>query len=56
MLYIVINQSVMAYFFLKVSCFFDIEEGNDLCDSLDLARTFFLDRKSLAWYLHDPNI
>ena len=33
---------------------FDIEEVNGLSDSLDLARTLLLDRKSLSWRLHDP--
>ena len=41
-------------FFLKYFVF-DIEEGNGFSDSLDLARTLLLDRKSLAWHLHDPN-
>ena len=42
-------------FFLKCRVF-DIEEGNGLSDSLHVARTLLLDRKSLAWRLHDPNI
>ena len=41
-------------FFLEC-CVFDTDEGNGLFDSLDLARTLFLDRKLLAWRLHDPN-
>ena len=44
----------MAYFSLSVMSF-DVEEGNGLSDSLDLACTLLLDRKSLAWRLHDPN-
>ena len=44
----------MAYFSLSVVSF-DIEEGNGLSDSLDLARTLLFDGKSLAWRLHDPN-
>ena len=58
------NQRVMAYFSLSVVSF-DFEEGNGLSDSIDLALSspylkagaglIDLDRKSLAWRLHDPS-